>query len=160
MRRVSEIFGGDGAQLRLSSTKAAIGHTLGAAGAVEAIFTLQALRTGVLPPNLNVRQPEPAVAAWLVTNSECRPDLRAAMSVNLGFGGSNAALIFTKNVTNSQKIGDVVRISTKFDAPIAIAGVGTIMPADEPRPTPSLTGREWPVRRLAADHPALQRWQN
>jgi len=79
---------------RLSSTKAAIGHTLGAAGAIEAIFSIQALRTGQLPPQLNLREPEPAVAGWLVEPGERREDLRAVLSVNLGFGGSNAALLF------------------------------------------------------------------
>ncbi len=81
---------------RISSTKAAIGHTLGAAGSVEAVFTIQALLTGVLPPQINLRTPEPAVAGRLVGPGETNPNLRATMSVNLGFGGSNAALIFTR----------------------------------------------------------------
>jgi 3-oxoacyl-[acyl-carrier-protein] synthase II len=81
---------------RISSTKAAIGHTLGAAGAVEAVFAIQALLTGELPPQINLRTPEPAVAGNLVAPGETAKDLRATMSVNLGFGGSNAALIFQR----------------------------------------------------------------
>ncbi len=81
---------------RISSTKAAIGHTLGAAGSIEAVFTIQALLTGILPPQINLRTPEPAVAGRLVMPGETNPNLRAAMSVNLGFGGSNAALIFRR----------------------------------------------------------------
>jgi 3-oxoacyl-[acyl-carrier-protein] synthase II len=81
---------------RISSTKAAIGHTLGAAGSVEAVFTIQALVTGALPPQINLRTPEPAVAGKLVAPGETNKDMRAAMSVNLGFGGSNAALIFQR----------------------------------------------------------------
>ena len=59
-------------RLRISSTKAAIGHTLGAAGSIEALFAIAALRSGQLPPNLNVQQPEPIVAANLVAVGERR----------------------------------------------------------------------------------------
>jgi 3-oxoacyl-[acyl-carrier-protein] synthase II len=82
--------------VRISSTKAAIGHALGAAGAIEAVFTIQALITGALPPQINLRTPEPAVAGTLVAPGETNQTMRAAMSVNLGFGGSNAALIFQR----------------------------------------------------------------
>ncbi len=82
-------------RVRVSSTKAAIGHTLGAAGALEAVFTVQALRRGRLPPQIATRDPMPEIASSLVTVADCAaPDLRYAASVNLGFGGSNAALIF------------------------------------------------------------------
>jgi 3-oxoacyl-[acyl-carrier-protein] synthase II len=81
---------------RVSSTKAAIGHTLGAAGSIEAIFALGALLTGQLPPQLNLQHPIPEIAPALVPPGETRADLRHVMSVNLGFGGSNAALVFSK----------------------------------------------------------------
>ena len=80
---------------RISSTKAAIGHTLGAAGAIEALFTVQALRTGELPPQVNSSNPLPELAGALVSKGETS-SLTHAMSVNLGFGGSNAALIFSR----------------------------------------------------------------
>lgn len=80
---------------RISSTKAAIGHTLGAAGAIEALFALGALRTSDLPPQLNLQEPIPEIAAALVELNEKRT-MQNVMSVNLGFGGSNAALIFSK----------------------------------------------------------------
>ena len=83
------------AGVRVSSTKAAIGHTLGAAGALEAIFAVQALRHLRLPPQVATLEPMPEIAASLVTVADtAAPDLRFAASVNLGFGGSNAALIF------------------------------------------------------------------
>jgi 3-oxoacyl-[acyl-carrier-protein] synthase II len=82
---------------RISSTKAAIGHTLGAAGAVEALFAIEALRTGHLPPQLNLQTPIPEIAPALVGEKESSRDMRHVMSVNLGFGGSNAALIFSRN---------------------------------------------------------------
>ena len=87
----------NGAWPRISSTKAAIGHTLGAAGSIEAVFAVQALVTGELPPQINLRQPEPVVAGKLAAPGERDEHMRAAMSVNLGFGGSNAALIFTRH---------------------------------------------------------------
>ena len=82
---------------RISSTKAAIGHTLGAAGAVEALFAIEALRTGHLPPQLNLQAPIPEMAPALVGEKESSNGMQHAMSVNLGFGGSNAALIFSRN---------------------------------------------------------------
>lgn len=88
-----EVFGADLNQIALSSTKAALGHTLGAAGCVEAIFTLLAARENCAPPQLNNLQPIPSVAAALVTAPRILPAGKAVMSVNLGFGGSNAALI-------------------------------------------------------------------
>jgi 3-oxoacyl-[acyl-carrier-protein] synthase II len=88
------VFGGTGA--RLSSTKAALGHTLGAAGAIEGVLCLLALRTKQLPPQINLLDPEPLVAGALVSSGETAP-LGAAMSTNLGFGGSNAAVIFSRS---------------------------------------------------------------
>jgi 3-oxoacyl-[acyl-carrier-protein] synthase II len=81
---------------RISSTKAAIGHTLGAAGAIEALFAIEALRTGHLPPQLNLQTPIPEIASALVGPKESLVDMEHVMSVNLGFGGSNAALIFSR----------------------------------------------------------------
>ena len=81
---------------RISSTKAAIGHTLGAAGSIEALFAIQSLRTGDLPPQLNLQNPIPEIAPALVGPKESNPALRHTMSVNLGFGGSNAALVFSR----------------------------------------------------------------
>jgi len=82
-------------QTRISSTKAAIGHTLGAAGAIEALFAIQALMTRRLPPQINLQTPIPEIAHALVGAEETCSHLRHVMSVNLGFGGSNAALVFS-----------------------------------------------------------------
>jgi 3-oxoacyl-[acyl-carrier-protein] synthase II len=80
---------------RISSTKAAIGHTLGAAGSIEALFAIGALTRGDLPQQLNLHAPIPEIAPALVGAAEQRRAMRHVMSVNLGFGGSNAALIFS-----------------------------------------------------------------
>jgi 3-oxoacyl-[acyl-carrier-protein] synthase II len=84
---------------RISSTKAAIGHTLGAAGAIEALFAIEAMRSGQLPPQLNLREPIPEIAPALVGGREGSRAMQHVMSVNLGFGGSNAALVFSGSGT-------------------------------------------------------------
>ncbi len=89
-------FGESLEKTRISSTKAAIGHTLGAAGSVEALFSIQALLTGQLPPQLNLREPIPEIASVLVKENSPLQTLNHTMSVNLGFGGSNAALLFSR----------------------------------------------------------------
>lgn len=91
----ARVFGEGMPAVRTTSTKAAIGHTLGAAGAIEAVFCMEALETGSLPPQINTVTPVPGMANVL-TRSGDRLEKRAVMSVNLGFGGSNAALVFTK----------------------------------------------------------------
>jgi 3-oxoacyl-[acyl-carrier-protein] synthase II len=89
----ARIFGETGA--RLSSTKAALGHTLGAAGAIEAVLCLLALRSGQIPPQINLQDPEPLVADALARTGE-RAEIKTAMSINLGFGGSTAALVLAQ----------------------------------------------------------------
>ncbi len=84
-----------GKELKISSTKAALGHALGAAGAIEAALCLMALQSGRIPPQINTETPEPIIADSLATVGERLP-ANAVASVNLGFGGSNAALIFTR----------------------------------------------------------------
>jgi 3-oxoacyl-[acyl-carrier-protein] synthase II len=81
---------------RISSTKAAIGHTLGAAGSIEALIAIAALNSGHLPPQLNLQNPIPEVAPALVGASERSAAMPHVMSVNLGFGGSNAAVVFSR----------------------------------------------------------------
>jgi 3-oxoacyl-[acyl-carrier-protein] synthase I len=78
---------------RISSTKALTGHTLGAAGIVEAVITLLALREGFVPGNAGVTTPDPACTAHFAWENENRP-ARVALSHSFGFGGSNACLAF------------------------------------------------------------------
>jgi 3-oxoacyl-[acyl-carrier-protein] synthase II len=96
-RAYENFLGGALANARISSTKAALGHTLGAAGSLEALFALQSLLTGNLPPQLNLQNPIPGMAPALVKPDEPRRSFSHAMSVNLGFGGSNAALLFSRH---------------------------------------------------------------
>ncbi|HWY61286.1 MAG TPA: beta-ketoacyl-ACP synthase II [Rhizomicrobium sp.] len=80
----------------MSSTKSSIGHLLGAAGAVEAIFCLLAMRDGVVPPTINLDNPDVTTAMDLVPLKAQKRDVNVAMSNSFGFGGTNAALIVAK----------------------------------------------------------------
>ncbi|WP_341912970.1 beta-ketoacyl-ACP synthase II [Ferrovibrio terrae] len=91
---VKSLFGNHIAQLAMSSTKSAIGHLLGAAGAVEAIYALLAVRSGLLPPTRNLDQTDPACAGIdLVPHQAKAKAIDYAMSNAFGFGGVNAAVI-------------------------------------------------------------------
>ena len=92
---VKTVFGDAAYKLSMSSTKSAIGHLLGAAGSVEAIFCLLAIRDGVLPPTLNLEKPSPGCDLDLVPKQAKPRQVRAALSNSFGFGGTNASLVFT-----------------------------------------------------------------
>ncbi|MDF3068502.1 MAG: 3-oxoacyl-[acyl-carrier-protein] synthase [Polyangiaceae bacterium] len=96
LRAVQDLFGAHAPELSMSSTKSATGHLLGGAGAVEAIFTLLALRDGVLPPTLNLAEPDEPYGLDLVPREAKQKSLRYALSNSFGFGGTNAALVFGK----------------------------------------------------------------
>lgn len=86
----------DRKNLCVSSTKSATGHLLGGAGAIEAVFCLQALRDGILPPTLNLENPDEECDLDFVPLQSRKKDIEVAMSNSFGFGGTNAALIFRK----------------------------------------------------------------
>jgi len=91
---VKRLFGESAYKLSMSSTKSAIGHLLGAAGSVEAIFSILALRDGVVPPTLNLENPSPSCDIDLVPLKAKQRPVRYALSNSFGFGGTNASLIF------------------------------------------------------------------
>ena len=93
---VKTVFGPHAYQLAMSSTKSMTGHMLGAAGAVEAIFTALSLRDGFLPATINYRAPDPECGLDVVPNQGRKADIRYAMSNSLGFGGHNASLLLKK----------------------------------------------------------------
>ena len=95
LKAIERLFGNSAAGLSVSSTKSAIGHLLGAAGAVEAIFCALAIRDGVIPPTLNLENPSVETAIDLTPNTAKKKTVKAAMSNSFGFGGTNAAVILT-----------------------------------------------------------------
>ncbi|MBL8546922.1 MAG: beta-ketoacyl-ACP synthase II [Hyphomonadaceae bacterium] len=95
LKAIERLFGNSAAGLSVSSTKSAIGHLLGAAGAVEAIFCALAIRDGMIPPTLNLENPSVETAIDLTPNTAKKKTVKAAMSNSFGFGGTNAAVILT-----------------------------------------------------------------
>ena len=94
---VARLLGDHVKNVSMSSTKSATGHLLGAAGAIEAIYSIKAVQTGDLPPTLNLNDPEEVVADFdLVPLKTKNRDVRNAMSNSFGFGGTNASLIVGK----------------------------------------------------------------
>jgi 3-oxoacyl-[acyl-carrier-protein] synthase II len=91
---VKRLFGDAAYQLSMSSTKSAIGHLLGAAGSVEAIFSILAIRDQIVPPTLNLDNPSPGCDLDLVPKQAKARKVRYALSNSFGFGGTNASLIF------------------------------------------------------------------
>lgn len=93
---IKEVFGEHAYKLAVSSTKSMTGHLLGAAGGIEAIFTVLAMREGVLPPTINLETPDPECDLDYVPNKSREKEIKAAMSNSLGFGGHNATIVFKK----------------------------------------------------------------
>jgi len=93
---IKEVFGEHAYQLAVSSTKSMTGHLLGAAGAVEAIFTILAIKESILPPTINLETPDPECDLDYVPKAARKKEINAAMSNSLGFGGHNATIVFKK----------------------------------------------------------------
>ncbi|MBH9966389.1 beta-ketoacyl-ACP synthase II [[Bacillus] enclensis] len=93
---VKEVFGEHAYKLAMSSTKSMTGHLLGAAGGVEAIFTVLAMKDSMLPPTINLDTPDPDCDLDYVANEARKREVNVAMSNSLGFGGHNATLVFKK----------------------------------------------------------------
>ena len=93
---VKTVFGSHAYKLAVSSTKSMTGHMLGAAGAVEAIFTALTLRDGFLPATINYQVPDPECDLDIVPNQGRASEVRYALSNSLGFGGHNGSLLFKK----------------------------------------------------------------
>ena len=96
VQAVKRLFGESAQQISMSSTKSAIGHLLGAAGSVEAIFSILAMRDGIVPPTLNLDNPSDGCDIDLVPHTAKKREVRAALSNSFGFGGTNASLIFAR----------------------------------------------------------------
>lgn len=93
---VKRLFGSSASELAMSSTKSAIGHLLGAAGGVEAVFSILAMNEGVLPPTINLDNPSDGLDLNLVPNTAQEKKVDAVLSNSFGFGGTNASLVMKR----------------------------------------------------------------
>ena len=97
LQAMKTIFGADAGRIAITANKCMLGHTLGAAGAIEAIVTIMAMREGCVPPTINLVDPDPeAEGLDLTPNRAARRDIRLALSNSFGFGGQNTALVFRR----------------------------------------------------------------
>jgi 3-oxoacyl-[acyl-carrier-protein] synthase II len=94
-RAIRAVFGRHAERLPVSATKSMTGHLLGAAGALEALLCIRALETGILPPTINLENPDPECALDHVANKARRAQVGIALSNSFGFGGTNATLILS-----------------------------------------------------------------
>jgi len=95
-KAIKEVFGGVENCPPVTSTKGQVGHCLGAAGAIEAIFAIKALNEGVIPPTINIENQDPECDLDYVPNVSRKAELTTIMSNNFGFGGTNGSVIFRK----------------------------------------------------------------
>lgn len=95
-RAIRSVFGEHADRLAVSSTKSMLGHALGGSAAIEAGVTALALRDGMLPPTINLRQQDPACDLDYVPNTARRADIEVAISNSFGFGGANTSLVMRR----------------------------------------------------------------
>jgi 3-oxoacyl-[acyl-carrier-protein] synthase II len=93
---IKSVLGSHASKVMVSSTKSMTGHALGAAGGLEAVFTLLAMERGAVPPTINYQEPDPECDLDYVPNEARSADIRVALSNSFGFGGTNATLLFKK----------------------------------------------------------------
>ena len=93
---IKTVFGEQAYKIPTSSTKSVTGHLLGAAGAVEGIYSVLALRNGVIPPTINYETPDPQCDLDYVPNQARKADIQVALSNSFGFGGTNACILFRR----------------------------------------------------------------
>lgn len=93
---VERLLGEAASKVTMSSTKSATGHLLGAAGAIEAIFSILAIRDQVAPPTINLDNPAVETPVDLAPNAKVEREINVALSNSFGFGGTNASVLFGK----------------------------------------------------------------
>jgi 3-oxoacyl-[acyl-carrier-protein] synthase II len=93
---IKKVFGEQAFKLAVSSTKSMTGHLLGAAGAVEGVFSVLTLQRGIIPPTINYENPDPECDLDYVPNQARRADVQVVLSNSFGFGGTNACVIFRR----------------------------------------------------------------
>jgi len=121
------LFEGRAGTVPISSNKSMIGHTMSAAGAVEAVISLLAMQHGVLPPTINYRTPDPELVLDVVPNIARACDLRHVLSNSFGFGGQNVCIVLSRAAPPQAQISHALhRAWQEPDSSVIDAGRGTI----------------------------------
>ena len=94
---IKKVFGDKAYNIPVSSTKSMIGHTIGAAGAIEGVLSVLAIKDGIIPPTINYEEPDPELDLDYVPNKSQKKDLDVVISNSFAFGGHNVSLVFRKN---------------------------------------------------------------
>jgi 3-oxoacyl-[acyl-carrier-protein] synthase II len=97
-KAIKAVFKDHSTKLAVSSTKSMTGHLLGGAGGVESVFTVMTILEGLIPPTINLDNPDPECDLDYVPNKARKAEVNAAMTNSFGFGGTNAVLLFKKYV--------------------------------------------------------------
>jgi len=95
-KAIKQAFGEKAYAIKISSIKSMIGHTLGAASAVEAVNCAKIIETSTIPPTINYEEPDPGCDLQYVVNTAAKETINTCMSLSAGFGGQNTALIFSR----------------------------------------------------------------
>jgi 3-oxoacyl-[acyl-carrier-protein] synthase II len=125
---IREVFGERAAKMAVSSTKSMTGHALGAAGAIESVYTVLAVERGMLPPTINYEHPDPNCDLDYVPNQPRPARIRLALNNSFGFGGTNATLAFRHNDRNqgevkSFSVGRSADFNRRLNVPDVISAV-------------------------------------
>jgi 3-oxoacyl-[acyl-carrier-protein] synthase II len=99
LNAVQRVVGNAAGRISMSSTKSSIGHLLGAAGAVESIFCILAMRDQIAPPTINLDNPSVETPIDLVPHHARKREINVTLSNSFGFGGTNASLVFRRNAS-------------------------------------------------------------
>jgi 3-oxoacyl-(acyl-carrier-protein) synthase len=94
---IKKIFGDHSRKVNISSTKSMTGHLLGAAGSIEAVISVKAIETGIVPPTINYETPDPECDLDYTPNVKREAKIDTVLTDNLGFGGHNATLVFRRH---------------------------------------------------------------
>jgi 3-oxoacyl-[acyl-carrier-protein] synthase II len=149
-RALSAALGSELQRVSVSSSKGQLGHTLGAAGALEAAITLLALDRGVLPPTGGLEQPDPELALTHVMGRGQPRPLRAALSSSFGFGGTGAVLVFEHAATDSRREGALPEARLVVTAAVTIGRSGVVEAEHNSRYVQSADAALAPIDPLAA----------
>jgi len=125
------VFGPELAKIPISSNKSMIGHTITAAGAIEAAFSIKTIETGTIPPTINYKVPDPAIVLDVVPNVARQASVKTVLSNSFGFGGQNACLVITASRRERQSGSRPLVFSRRLSATNLLSAVARSLAPDE-----------------------------